>query len=207
MGCYMCNEEVCFHDNPRLMECSICHKKMKTYQWCKNGHFICADCFYPLSVERYVAWEKEEADRVRNFTLLDVDLDKLRKILDYYEENTDFTNSTESYYPEEYYEIFQLLPMDTSCIEYVDTLLKDQGEHIDYLKYNNLTLRDIIALISYMDAQDRIWNTTSYFIRNGIATRILRRLESLCMNKSVQELFAERTRRLGKTSWKEKEKR
>ena len=138
--------------------------------------------------------------------MFDVDLNKLRKTLDYYEENTDFTNIGGPFFPNEYYEIFQLLPMDMSCIEYVDTLLDNQGGTIDSLNIYNLTLRDIIALISYMDAQDRIWATTSYFIKNGIAVKILRRLESLCMNKSVEELFAERTTRLG-ISWKEKEER
>ena len=206
MGCFICNEELFYHKKSRVMECSICHKKKETHQWCKNEHFICFDCFYPLEKERFAKWKKEEADRVRNYTLLDVDLDKLRKTLDYYEKNTDCSNIVGSSFPDEYYEIFQLLPMDMSCIEYVDTLLDNQGGTIDSLNIYNMTLRDIIALISYMDAQDRIWATTSYFIRNGIAVKILRRLESLCMNKSVEELFAERTTRLG-ISWKEKEKR
>jgi len=198
MGCYICNEELLYHEESRVMECSICHKKMETHQWCKNGHFICFDCFYPLSLEREEKWEKEEAERVRTFTLLDVDVDKLRKTLDYYEANTDFTNIVDSLYPEEYYEIFRLLPMDMSCIEYVHTLLESQGvEYLDNIDYNHLNLRDIIALISYMDVQDRIWDTTSYFIRTGIAKKILRQLESLCMNKSVEELLAERTTRLG----------
>ncbi len=207
MGCcYICNEELVFSKNARLMECSICHKKKETHEWCKNGHFICFDCFYPLSKERYEKWKKEEANRVRNFTLLDVDLDKLRQTLDYYERNTDFANITGSYFPTEYYDFFYLLPMDMTCIEYVDTLLKTQGEHIDDIDFDHLNLRDIIALISYMDVQDRIWDTTSYFIRNGIALKILRQLEALCMNKSVEELFKERAARLG-ISWKEKEKR
>ena len=76
-----------------------------------------------MSLEREARWEKEEAERVRTFTLLDIDLDKLRKTLDYYEQNTDFTNIVDSLYPQEYYEIFQILPLDMSCIEYVNTLL------------------------------------------------------------------------------------
>ena len=192
MGCYICDEQLQYHKNPRMMECSICHKTVEAHQWCKNGHFICFDCFYPLSLEREAKWRKEEADRVKNFTLLDIDMDKLRKTLDYYEENTDFTNIVDSCFPEEYYGIFKLLPLDMSCIEYVDTLLESQGKCIDDLDYNNLNLRDIIALISYMDVQDRIWDTTSYFIRNGIALKILRRLESLCMNKPAEELLTER---------------
>ena len=43
--------------------------------------------------------EKEEAERVRTFTVFDVDLNKLRKTLDYYEENTDFTNIRWSVFP------------------------------------------------------------------------------------------------------------
>ena len=184
MGCYICNEELMYHEEPRVMECSICHKKVETHQWCKNGHFICFDCFYPLSLEREAKWEKEEAERVRTFSLSEVDVDKLRKTLVYYEENTDFTNIVDSLYPKEYYEIFNLLPMDMSCIEYVHTLLESQGvEYIDDIDYNQLNLRDIIALISYMDVQDRIWDTISGFIRNGIAKKLLRQLESLCMNK------------------------
>ena len=203
MGCYICNEKLFYHENPVVMECSICHRKMETHRWCKNGHFICIDCFYPLCLEREEKWEKEEAERVRTFTLSDVDLDRLRKTLDYYETNTDFTNIVGSLYPKEYYEIFYLVPMDLSCIEYVDALLeKSKCEYIDDLDFYNLNLRDIIALISYMDVQDRIWDTTSHFIRNGIALRLLRRLESLCMNKTVEELFAERTVRLG-ISWHE----
>ena len=138
--------------------------------------------------------------------MFDVDLNKLRKTLDYYEENTDFTNIGGPFFPNEYYEIFQLLPMDMSCIEYVGTLLESRGGYIDDLDFDNLNLRDIIALISYMDVQDRIWNTISYFIRHGIALKILRRLESLCTDKSIEELLAERVARLG-ISWKEKEKR
>ena len=191
MGCYICDGKLLYHNNPRMMECSICHKIKETHQWCKNGHFICVDCFYPLSLEREEKWKKEEAERVRTFTVFDVDLNKLRKTLDYYEEN---------------YEIFQLLPMDMSCIEYVGTLLESRGGYIDDLDFDNLNLRDIIALISYMDVQDRIWNTISYFIRHGIALKILRRLESLCTDKSIEELLAERVARLG-ISWKEKEKR
>ena len=90
-------------------------------------------------------------------------MDKLRKTLDYYEQNTDFTNIVDSLYPQEYYEIFQILPLDMSCIEYVNTLLENRGKYIDDLDFDQLTLRDIIALISYMDVQDRIWDTTSYF--------------------------------------------
>ena len=206
MGCYICNEELQYHEKPQMMKCSICHKKMETHQWCKNGHFICVDCFYPLSLEREEKWKKEEAERVRTFTVFDVDLNKLRKTLDYYEENTDFTNIGGPFFPNEYYEIFQLLPMDMSCIEYVGTLLESRGGYIDDLDFDNLNLRDIIALISYMDVQDRIWNTISYFIRHGIALKILRRLESLCTDKSIEELLAERVARLG-ISWKEKEKR
>lgn len=196
MGCYICDGKLLYHNNPRMMECSICHKIKETHQWCKNGHFICIDCFYPMSLEREARWEKEEAERVRTFTLLDIDLDKLRKTLDYYEQNTDFTNIVDSLYPQEYYEIFQILPLDMSCIEYVNTLLENRGKYIDDLDFDQLTLRDIIALISYMDVQDRIWDTTSYFIERGIAKRILRRLESLCMNKSVEELLTEREARL-----------
>ena len=197
MGCYICNEELLYHEESRMMECSICHKRIETHQWCKNGHFICFDCFYPLSLEREAKWEKEEAERVRSFTLLDVDVEKLRKTLDYYEKNTDYTNIDGSSYPDEYYEIFRLLPMDMSCIEYVDTLLESHGEYIDDIDFSRLNLRDIIALITYMDVQDRIWATTSYFIKNGIAIRLLRQLEALCLNKSVKELLAERATRLG----------
>lgn len=197
MGCYICNAELQYQESPRMMECSICHKKMETHQWCKNGHFICIECFYPLSLEREEKWEKEEAERVRTFTLHDVDLAKLRKTLDYYEENRDLTNNAGPFYPEEYYDIFQLLPMDLSCIEYVDMLVESQGEHISDIDFDTLTLRDIIALISYMDVQDRIWDTTSSFIRLGIALKILRRLESLCLNRSIGELYAERAVRLG----------
>ena len=122
-------------------------------------------------------------------------MDKLSKVIDYYEENTDFTNIVDSCYPKEYYEIFKLLPLDMSCIEYVDTFLERQGEYIDDLDYNNLNLRDIIALISYMEVQDRIWDTTSYFIRNGIALRILRRLKSLCMNKTGEDMTGVQTKK------------
>lgn len=196
MGCYLCNEQLLYHKTPKMMECSICHKTMEAHQWCKNGHFICFDCFYPLSIEREAIQIKEEANRVKKFTLKDIDLVKLSKTLDYYEENTDFSNIIDSSYPEEFYDIFKLLPLDASCIEYVDTLLERQGKKIDDFDFNILNLRDIIALISYMDVQDRIWNTTSYFIRNGIALKILRRLESLCVNKPVDELLAERMVRL-----------
>ena len=92
--------------------------------------------------------------------------------------------------------------MDMSCIEYVDMYLKSKDEYIDGIDFNQLNLRDIIALVSYMDVQDRIWDTTAYFIRHGIALKILRRLESLCMNKSVEELFEERAARL-EILWKE----
>jgi hypothetical protein len=54
-------------------------------------------------VEREAKWEKEEAERVRTFTLSDVDLDRLRRTLDYYEAATDFTNMAGSNYPKEYY--------------------------------------------------------------------------------------------------------
>lgn len=185
MGCYICNEKLVFRNNPKMMECSICHKIKETHQWCQNGHFICFDCFYPMSLEREEKWEKEEAERVRTFTTADVDLDKLRKTLDFYEKNTDFTDIGGSFYPSEYYEIFQLLPMDMSCIEHVHALLDSHGEHIDDLDFEHLNLRDIIALISYMDVQDRIWDATAYFIRTGIALKILRRLESLCLNESL----------------------
>ena len=84
-----------------------------------------------------------------------------------------------------------------SCIEYVNDLVKGQGEYIDDIDFNNLNLRDIIALISYMDAQDRIWATTSYFIKNGIAIKILRRLESLCENRPMEELLDEKKERPG----------
>lgn len=183
MGCYICDAELLCHEKSRIMECSICHKKMETYQWCKNGHFICFDCSYTLSLEREEKWKKKEAERVKTFTPVDVDMEKLRKTLDFYENNTDFTNISGSFYPKEYYGIFQLLPMDMSCIEYVDALLESQGEYIDDLDFDHLNLRDIIALISYMDVQDRIWASTAYFIRHGIALKILRRLESLCMNE------------------------
>ena len=97
--------------------------------------------------------------------------------------------------------------MDMSCIESHQVhFWKSRGGYIDDLDFDNLNLRDIIALISYMDVQDRIWNTISYFIRHGIALKILRRLESLCTDKSIEELLAERVARLG-ISWKEKEKR
>ena len=72
MGCYICDGKLLYHNNPRMMECSICHKIKETHQWCKNGHFICIDCFYPMSLEREARWEKEEAERVRTFTLLDI---------------------------------------------------------------------------------------------------------------------------------------
>ena len=188
MGCYICYEELEYHKQSRMMECSICHQIIETHRWCKNGHFICFDCFYPLELEREEKWEKEEAERVRTFTPLDVDLDKLRKTLDFYEKNTDFTNADGSFYPNEYYEIFRLLPMDMSCVEYVDTLLEEHSGdtddlYIDDLDFDHLNLRDIIALISYMEVQDRIWDTIPYFIRNGIALKILRRLDSICMNK------------------------
>ena len=84
-----------------------------------------------------------------------------------------------------------------SCIEYVNDLVKGQGEYIDDIDFNNLNLRDIIALISYMDAQDRIWATTSYFIKNGIAIKILRRLEALCENRPMEELLDEKKERPG----------
>ena len=64
MGCYICNEKLLYHENPKIMECSICHKKTETNQWCKNGHYICFDCFYPLSLEREEKREREEAERV-----------------------------------------------------------------------------------------------------------------------------------------------
>lgn len=185
MGCYICNEELVYHNNPKMMKCSICHKIKETHQWCKNGHFICFDCFYPMSLEREEKWEKEEAEKVKTFTPADVDLDKLRKTLDFYENNTDFTDIGGSIYQNEYYEIFHLLPMDMSCIEYVDALLDSHGEHIDDLDFEHLNLRDIIAMISYMDVQDRIWDTTTYFIRKGIALKILQRLEALCLNESL----------------------
>lgn len=116
-------------------------------------------------------------------------MEKLGKTLDFYEKNTDYTNIGGSFYPNEYYEIFRLLPEDMSCIEYVDTLLKKRGGYIDDLDFDKLNLRDIIALISYMDVQDRIWDTTSYFIRNGIALKLLRRLESICMNKPIEPII------------------
>ena len=56
------------------------------------------------------------------------------------EKNTDCSNIVGSSFPDEYYEIFQLLPMDMSCIEYVDTLLENQGGTIDSLNIYNLTL-------------------------------------------------------------------
>lgn len=69
------------------------------------------------------------------------------------------------------------------------------------MDFDNLNLHDIVALISYMDVQDRIWVTTTYFIRNGITIKIIRRLESLCMKKSVEDLFKDRKARL-EISWK-----
>lgn len=40
MGCFICNEELFYHKKSKVMECSICHKKKETHQWCKNEHFI-----------------------------------------------------------------------------------------------------------------------------------------------------------------------
>lgn len=192
MGCYICNEKLLYHENPKIMECSICHKKTETNQWCKNGHYICFDCFYPLSLEREEQREREEAERVRTFTPLDVDLDKLRRTLDFYEKNSEVANIDGLLYPKEYYEIFRLLPLDMSCIEYVAALLKSTEKSIDDIDFDHLSLRDIIALISYMDVQDRIEDTTSYFIRNGIALKILRRLGALCMNKIQYKKLTEK---------------
>ena len=43
-NCLLCGAELVYFDEPRELECAVCHKTFTANAACKNGHYICDRC-------------------------------------------------------------------------------------------------------------------------------------------------------------------
>ena len=50
-NCLLCGAELIYFEEPRTMECAVCHKRFPANAACKNGHYICDRCHMRCGAE------------------------------------------------------------------------------------------------------------------------------------------------------------
>lgn len=53
-SCLICGEELEYFIQEREMECVYCHRKFMSKSACKNGHYVCDECYAVTAITHIV---------------------------------------------------------------------------------------------------------------------------------------------------------